>query len=184
MLLASASRRTAALARHVAPRRWGDGDEQERDAARPRRSMLAQFASGAAVGAAASVVAPAAPLGERSGGGAVVDSLSVSQLRALLAEARVDTSDVFEKRELVERLASVAGRGQLPPGTAARLSSLLSSHGGGALADASPGGQTGVASALDGLFLDEANTVALFKVGARGGWATAAAAPRGLSRSS
>jgi hypothetical protein len=80
----------------------------------------------------------------------------VGDIKALLEAAGVDYRDCFEKRELAERLRSA--RNTLPAGAAARLDALLArSPTSAALAAAAP------SSALDELFMDEANTVSLFK---------------------
>lgn len=72
----------------------------------------------------------------------------MGDIKALLEAAGVDYRDCFEKRELAERLRSA--RNTLPAGAAARLDALLAR---------SPT----AAAPLDGLFMDEANTVSLFK---------------------
>ena len=64
----------------------------------------------------------------------------------------MDYRDCFEKRELADRLRSA--RNTLPACAAARLDALLARSPTAASADAAP---------LDGLFMDEANTVSLFK---------------------
>ena len=77
----------------------------------------------------------------------------MGDIKALLEAAGVDYRDCFEKRELAERLR--AARNTLPAGAAARLDALLARSPTAAAADAAP--------ALNGLFMDELNTVSLFK---------------------
>jgi len=80
-------------------------------------------------------------------------SLTVSEIKQLLEAGGVDYRDCFEKRELVDRL--VSARDKLPQNVKNQLEALLSSQ--AALADA------GAEGPFDRLFMDEQNTVNLFK---------------------
>jgi len=81
----------------------------------------------------------------------------VSQLKALLDSAGIDFRDCFEKRELADRRLR-ASRAALPPAAAKRLDALLLAR-----SPTSATSALATSALLDGLFLDEENTVALFK---------------------
>eukprot|EP00238_Polyblepharides_amylifera_P005533 CAMPEP_0196583526 /NCGR_PEP_ID=MMETSP1081-20130531/43884_1 /TAXON_ID=36882 /ORGANISM="Pyramimonas amylifera, Strain CCMP720" /LENGTH=531 /DNA_ID=CAMNT_0041904447 /DNA_START=65 /DNA_END=1660 /DNA_ORIENTATION=- len=88
-------------------------------------------------------------------------SLTVKELKQLLDEGGVDYQDCFEKSELVARLKTA--KDTLSPKLQNRIMALLSSQSALAKTEDSTASSSSTSSALDQLFMDEQNTVGLFK---------------------
>jgi len=135
-----------------------DSTRDSSDGASTRGYRLSRLSAGAAAGLA--TWAATAP---ETSGGEGLETLSVSELKALLSSANVDFRDCYEKSELVARLRMA--RAALPPDTAAQLNALLTrvptsaaAPLGSSIAFADAAVSTGHA-----LLPEEAVTVALFK---------------------